>query len=78
MTDEKYPRYCDVTHEGMWEGWCVADGAMYIKYEEDANEHARSEGYEDIEEAFHEDYMYWTEWHEIPKDEWDEPKTSTK
>ena len=78
MTDGKHPRYCDITHEGMWEGWCVADGAMYIKHMNDANAHAVDAGYANLEEAYEDDYMYYTDWFEIPKDEWHEPETSTK
>lgn len=69
---KRFPRYCDVTGEGMHEGWCVADGAMYIKNEKDAIAHAQEEGYEDLDDAFYEDYMYFTDWSEIPEDEWDE------
>jgi hypothetical protein len=34
---------CDVTGEGMWEGYCIQDGMMYIKYEKDMNEHIKNE-----------------------------------
>lgn len=73
MTDKKYPRYCDVTHEGMWEGWCVNDGESYIKHEADALKCATDAGYKDIEQAYEDEFMYWTDWREIPRDEWDEP-----
>ncbi len=76
MTDGKYPRYCDVTHEGMWEGWCINDGESYIKHEADALKCATDAGYKDIEQAYEDEFMYWTDWHEIPKDEWDQPPTN--
>ena len=31
----KYARKCDITSEGMNEGYCILDGMMYIKYEKD-------------------------------------------
>ena len=66
------PRYCSITHQPMFEGWCVADGAMYIKYMEDANAHAVIAGYANVEEAYNDDYMYWTDWEEIPEEDWDD------
>ena len=41
----KYARKCDVTGEGMNEGYCLMDGEMHIKYKEDLIEHLR-----DVEE----------------------------
>ena len=38
---EKYARKCDITGEGMNEGYCLMDGQMYIKYEEDLIKHLR-------------------------------------
>ena len=37
----KYARKCDITNEGMNEGYCIQDGLMYIKYEEDMIKHLR-------------------------------------
>jgi len=36
-----YARQCDITGEGMNEGYCVQDGLMYIKYEKDMIKHIR-------------------------------------
>mgnify|MGYP003117980115 CR=1 FL=1 len=38
---KKYARKCDVTGEGMNEGYCIQDGLMYIKYEKDMIKHIR-------------------------------------
>ena len=38
---EKYARQCDVTGEGMNEGYCIQDGLMYIKHEKDLLKHLR-------------------------------------
>lgn len=36
-----YARQCDITKEGMNEGYCIEDGLMYIKYEKDMIKHLR-------------------------------------
>ena len=36
-----WARQCDVTGEGMNEGYCIQDGLMYIKYEKDMLKHIR-------------------------------------
>jgi hypothetical protein len=71
----KFARKCDVTGEGMNEGWVIAGGCSYIKYEADALAHAKEEGYDSIEALFEacedSDDFYWTEWPEIDhEDEW--------
>jgi len=38
---QKFARKCDVTGEGMDEGFCIEDGQMYIKYKKDLIEHLR-------------------------------------
>jgi hypothetical protein len=59
----KYARKCDITNEGMNEGFCILDGLMYIKYEKDMLQHILDEtDYDTIEEAYEDDYFYWTEW----------------
>ena len=37
----RYARKCDVTGEGMNEGYCIREGDMYIKYEKDMIKHIR-------------------------------------
>ncbi len=73
----KFARRCDVTGEGMNEGWVINGGDMYIKYEEDALAHAKEQGYDSIdamyeacEEDGESDGFYWTEWEELDEDEW--------
>lgn len=60
----KYARKCTATGQGMNEGWCVGQGEKYFKHEEDAAKWAVEAGYEDIEEAFEHNAIYWTEWEE--------------
>jgi len=36
-----YARQCDITGEGMNDGYCIGDGLMYIKYEKDMIKHIR-------------------------------------
>lgn len=65
---EKFARVCDVTGEGMNEGWVVNDGWMYIKYEEHAIAHAKKNEC-DLKEAYDTGFMYWTEWDPEEEDE---------
>jgi hypothetical protein len=38
---EKYARMCDITNKGMNKGFCVQDGLLYIKEDEDMIKHLR-------------------------------------
>lgn len=67
----RYARKCDITHEGMNEGWCWGDGSFYTKYESDTVAELRDEfessvgvqtDDELLEWAVKEDILYWTEW----------------
>ena len=73
MQNIKAPRYCSITNQPMFEGWCVQDGESYIKHEHNAIKCAKAAGYADLEEAHEDDFMYYTDWVDIPDDEWDEP-----
>jgi len=80
----KYARQCDVTGEGMNSGFVIGDGAMYIKSEKHMSEHITNDtNYASMEEAYEDDYYYWTEWEDSDceddsqyddeePDEWDE------
>tara|TARA_R110002096_G_C14173338_1_gene686152 strand:+ start:285 stop:587 length:303 start_codon:yes stop_codon:yes gene_type:complete len=72
-----YARQCDITGEGMNEGYCIQDGLMYIKHKKDMIKHLRGienvvvrdkyESYEFTDDNlmsvyYEEDYYYWTEW----------------
>tara|TARA_R100000773_G_scaffold25252_1_gene22072 strand:- start:392 stop:676 length:285 start_codon:yes stop_codon:yes gene_type:complete len=67
-----YARQCDITGEGMNEGYCIQDGLMYIKYEKDMIKHLRELDLElslrtPLDEEllnvyYNDDYYYWTEW----------------
>ena len=66
-----FARKCDVTGEGMNEGYCIEDGLMYIKHKKDMIKHLRGienvvvhELTDDIlmSEYYNADYYYWTEW----------------
>jgi hypothetical protein len=59
----KYARQCSITGKGMNKGFCICDGDMHIKYEIDMIQHITDEtGYDTIEEAYEDEYYYWTEW----------------
>lgn len=78
MADKHYfPRRCDITNEGMNEGFCIGEGEMYIKHESDLIAHLRTLEWEfadgrnskDIESddelrelLYADDYFYFTDW----------------
>jgi hypothetical protein len=69
MEKFKFARKCDVTGEGMNEGWVINGGFSYIKYEADALAYAKIQGhdsvqalYEACEESGDSDGFYWTSW----------------
>ena len=73
-----WARKCDITGEGMNEGYLIEDGFMYIKYDKDMIKHLRKVDEDEIidknthyykksndelyEEYYENDYYYWTEW----------------
>ena len=66
-----YARQCDITKEGMNEGYCIEDGLMYIKYEKDLIKHLRELDEESAKGLsnkellniyYDDEYYYWTEW----------------
>ena len=72
----KYARQCDITGEGMNQGYVVGDGFMHIKYEKDLIEVIRSWNVDVdnelsdeyiLAESYQQDEYYWTEW-ECPED----------
>jgi hypothetical protein len=67
----KYARVCDITNEGMNEGWVWGDGVFYAKYEEDTVKELREEFESSIgvqtddellEWAYNKGTLYYTEW----------------
>jgi len=81
---EIFARKCDITGKGMNKGFCINDGMMYIKEQEDLIKHLRGlncpdyegETDEDMLEISHEnEYYYYTEWFEV-LDEMDEHYTA--
>lgn len=65
---EIYARKCSITGEGMNEGWVVDGGEMYFSKEEDALKWCIEHGYESIEDAYEDDVIYWTDWHDDESD----------
>ena len=63
-----YARQCDITGEGMYEGWVVDGGLMYFKYESDAIAYCQNELKMTLAEAYEDsednggDGFYWTAW----------------
>ena len=66
----KYARRCDITGKGMNAGYCIGDGAMYIKLEKDLDTHIQSgTDYKSVQDAYEDDYFYYTEWDAIDEDQ---------
>ena len=72
----KYARKCDITGEGMNEGYIVGEGMMHVKYEKDLIALIRSWGVDDnnelsddfiLSESYENGEYYWSEW-ECPTD----------
>ena len=65
-----WARKCDITGEGMNEGYCIEDGMMYIKHDKDMIKHLRkideaetTKSDDDLTNEYYDnDYYYWTEW----------------
>lgn len=66
----KFPRRCNVTGKGMWEGFCFGDGEEYAKDRESAEIIAKRDGYASLDESFDDEHHYWTEWEDLDEDEW--------
>jgi hypothetical protein len=59
-----WARKCSILNKGMNEGWVVDDGMFYISTEPLAAAYAAAHGYNTIEHAVEDEFMYWTEWEE--------------
>lgn len=75
-----WARQCDVTEEGMNEGWCWGDGHFYTKHEKDTiaelrKDHPDRNIFSDeelLEWAYDEEILYWTEWECEDDIQWEE------
>lgn len=69
---EKYPRRCDATGKGIWEGYVVGAGDIYFSEEEHLVEWLKGVAEEEsltfesdklmMEHYYDEDLYYYTEW----------------
>ena len=58
----KCARKCSVTGEGMNEGWYCEDLGTYFKHEADALNFVQGHTYADLECAYNDEFIYWTQW----------------
>ena len=58
---ETFARKCSATGIGMNRGWVTHD-FEYFLLEDDAHNWCKANGFEDIEDAFLQDAIYYTEW----------------
>lgn len=71
ITMDKFARKCDITNKGMNEGWYCECLDTYIKNEADAINFVNNNTYADLECAYNDDFIYYTEWDaEDEEDEW--------
>jgi hypothetical protein len=60
---EKWARKCDITGEGMNEGFCFGDGEVYIKNDDElALAEVKKMGYDSLNEAYEDEAYYFTTW----------------
>ena len=66
--NKKYARACDVTGEGMNEGWVWGDGTFYTKYERDTLSECRKDRDAilfGMEELTINDIIDWNDWNDF-------------
>ena len=68
-TRYKFPRRCDITGRGMWEGYCFGDGQDYAIDKAGATTLAMQYGYDTLEEAYEDGAYYYTTWEDIDEEE---------
>jgi hypothetical protein len=69
VDNTRYPRKADDTGKGIMEGWVIGDGNAYYEKEENALKSVKELGYKTIEEAYDNDEIYFTDWHDEDLDE---------
>lgn len=62
FTMEKFARKCTITGQGMNEGWYCEGLDTYIKTEADAINFVNQHTYADLECAYNDEFIYYTEW----------------
>jgi hypothetical protein len=70
MENFKFARRCNITGEGMNEGWVTNDQCWFGKYETDAENWCKEDGYASLEDAIDDDAIWWTEWDELDNIGW--------
>lgn len=73
---EKYPRRCDATGRGMYEGYVFGDGELYFSEEKHLIKHLRSRDSMNelsdefiLNEAYEQDLYYYSEWSKFDIDD---------
>ena len=66
----RFAKKCDVTGDPFNAGYCILDGQMDIKSDLQFLKHITEETeYDSIDEAYDDEYYYWSEWDEDYIDE---------
>ena len=65
-------KVCSKTGELFLAGYVVGDGEMYIKHEHDLFIAVTEAGYETLDEAYDDEFYYWSEWdlEEVLREDW--------
>jgi hypothetical protein len=80
---KKFPRYCSVTGQGMFDGYVIDQGRFYAKskqalleiiakYYPDYMTADQTDEF-DEEAAFEDEVFYWTDWVSSPEDDYHQP-----
>lgn len=62
LVQTKFARQCDITGKGMNEGWYAEGCGMHFANESDALQWCIDNGYRDIDDAYADGSIYYTEW----------------
>ena len=66
-------KVCSKTGELFLAGYVVKDGEMYIKHEHDLFIEVTEAGYETLDQAYDDEFYYWSEWNleEVLEEDWE-------
>jgi hypothetical protein len=62
--EERFPRVADDTGKGISVGWIAGDGDAYFETEKGAKKYAKEMGYKNLQDAYDDGAIYYTEWDE--------------
>jgi hypothetical protein len=66
-------KVCDITGEFFLAGYVIGEGDKYVKYEHDLFKLVEEAGYKTLDEAYDDEFYYWSDWEldESLENDWD-------